>query len=237
MKFTDMDNIHTMSMTEDMTVEKIRVVLADDHGVVRDGIKAVLKRIGDNISIVGEAATGKEVLELAQNTAVDVYVLDLEMPELDGIETIERLIQRHGPVKVVLLSMHDEKNLVERSIHAGAMAYILKDSAVEEIVRAVKEVYHGGYFFSSKISGYLIQEFLNERKGKKRPDFGTSLTSRQIEIIRRICQGMTEKQIASELSISPNTVHAHINNIMNRVQIHNKAGLIKYAIKMGFVQI
>ena len=108
-------------MTEDAMSPKIRVILADDHAVVRDGIKAVINRAADNISVVGEASNGREVLDLAQNKAVDVFILDLEMPELDGIETIDRLNERHGPVKVVLLSMYDEKILVERAIRAGAL--------------------------------------------------------------------------------------------------------------------
>jgi DNA-binding NarL/FixJ family response regulator len=224
-------------MAEDIMSRKIRVLLADDHAVVRDGIKAVIRRMGENISIVGEASTGKEVLELARNKAVDVFILDPEMPELDGIETIDRLIERHGPVKVVLLSMYDEKILVERAIRAGARSYILKESAAEEIVSAVEEVYDGGYYFSPKISGYLAQEFLHERKEKSPQCLDTALTGRQTEILKRVCQGLTEKEIAYELNISPNTVHVHINNIMNKVQIHNKAGLIKYAIKMGFVQL
>ena len=224
-------------MTEDAMSPKIRVILADDHAVVRDGIKAVISRAADNISVVGEASTGREVLDLAQNKAVDVFILDLEMPELDGIETIDRLNERHGPVKVVLLSMYDEKILVERAIRAGARAYILKESAAEEIAKAVEEVYSGGYFFSPKVSGYLAREFLHEHGDNGQQTLDTALTSRQTEILKRVCQGLTEKEIAYELNISPNTVHVHINNIMNKVQIHNKAGLIKYAIKMGFVQL
>jgi two-component system response regulator NreC len=226
-----------MSTIEDMMSRKIRIILADDHAVVRDGIKAVIRRLSDNVTIVGEAATGKEVLEIAQDKAVDVFVLDLEMPELDGIETIDRLNERHGPVKVVLLSMYDEKILVERAIRAGARAYILKESAAEEIIKAIEEVYSGGYFFSPKISGYLAQEFLHEPEARAEESLDTALTSRQTEILKRVCQGLTEKEIAYQLNISPNTVHVHINNIMNKVQIHNKAGLIKYAIKMGFVQL
>jgi DNA-binding NarL/FixJ family response regulator len=216
---------------------QIRVVLADDHAVVRDGIKAIIQRLAENIDIVGEASNGKEVLELARNKPVDVFILDLEMPELDGIETIGRLFNRHGPVKVVFLSMYDEKILVERAIRAGAKGYILKESAAEEIVQAVEEIYRGGYYFSPKVGGYLAQEFLQERNGEDLQVLETDLTRRQTEILKRICQGLTEKEIAYELSISPNTVHVHINNIMNKVQIHNKAGLIKYAIKMGIVQL
>jgi DNA-binding NarL/FixJ family response regulator len=226
-----------MSTAEKSMSTKIRIILADDHAVVRDGIVAVIQRLAENITIVGEAATGKEVIELAQDKAVDVFVLDVEMPKLDGIETINRLSEHHGPVKVVLLSMYDEKILVERAIRAGAQAYILKESAAEEIVKAIEEVYAGGYFFSPKISGYLAQEYLHEPRGKALESLDTTLTTRQTEILKRVCQGLTEKEIAYQLNISPNTVHVHINNFMNKVQIHNKAGLIKYAIKMGFVQL
>ncbi len=223
---------------EDSDLKKqIRVVLADDHEVVRQGIRAILERDGKDVSLVGEASTGKEVLELARNNVVDVFILDLEMPELDGIETLQRLEEIFGSAKVVILSMYDEKILVERAIRAGARGYVLKDAAANEIIQAVEEVHDGGYFFSTKVAEYLVQDFLHSKEQPGEVDLDTTLTDRQSEILRRICMGLTEKEIGYELNISPNTVHVHINNIMNKVQIHNKAGLIKYAIKMGIVRL
>jgi DNA-binding NarL/FixJ family response regulator len=221
-----------------MTMQQvIRVLLADDHAVVRDGLRSIIERAGEQIRIVGEAETGREVLRLARNAPVDVFVLDLEMPEYDGIETAHRLEHDHGPIKVVFLSMYDEKILVERAVRAGARAYILKDSAGDEIVRAIEEVYHGNYYFSPKVSVYLAEGLCRSREESPSENLQTQLTERQVEVLKRICNGMTEKEISYHLNISPNTVHVHVNNIMKRVSIHNKAGLIKYAIKMGIVRL
>jgi DNA-binding NarL/FixJ family response regulator len=217
--------------------QPIRVLLADDHTIVREGIRAIIQRLGSAMDVVGEAANGQDVLKQARQYPVDVFVLDLEMPRLDGIETTERLRQQLGPVKVVFLSMYDEKIMVERAIRAGVKGYILKESASEEIVRAIEEVYRGGYYFSPKIAGYMAQDFLQARTSKEPPPLTTALSRRQMEILKRISQGLTEKEIAFQLNISPNTVHVHINNIMKKVDIHNKAGLIKYAIKLGIVQL
>ncbi len=215
----------------------IKVMLADDHAVVRDGVKAIIKRLGREILIVGEASNGRQVLEQIEGTAVDVFVMDLEMPELDGIETLDRLARRLGPVKVIFLSMYDDKMLVERAIRSGAKGYLLKETAVDEIVRAIQEVYRGGYYFSPRVSGYLAQDLVGIREGEETDRLATSLTSRQTEILKRVCQGLTEKEIAAQLNISPNTVHVHVNNIMRKLDIHTKAGLIKYAIKMGVIQV
>ncbi|MBN1836651.1 MAG: response regulator transcription factor [Spirochaetales bacterium] len=217
--------------------QTIRILLADDHAVVRDGLKSIIERAGDHIQVVGEADTGREVLRLARTAPIDLFVLDLEMPEYDGIETANRLQSDHGPVKVVFLSMYDEKILVERAVRAGARGYLLKDSAGEEIVRAIEEVYRGNYYFSPKIAGYLAQDLFRAREESPSETLHTQLTDRQVEILKRICNGMTEKEIAYHLNISPNTVHVHVNNIMKKVSIHNKAGLIKYAIKMGIVRL
>jgi DNA-binding NarL/FixJ family response regulator len=217
--------------------QSIRVLLADDHVVVRDGLKSIIERTGDQITVVAEADTGREVLRLARTAPIDVFILDLEMPEFDGIETTQRLQHDLGPVKVVFLSMYDEKILVERAVRAGARAYLLKDSAGEEIVRAIEEVYRGNYYFSPKVSGYLAEDLFRSADETPTESLHTELTDRQVEILKRICNGMTEKEIAYHLNISPNTVHVHVNNIMKKVSIHNKAGLIKYAIKMGIVRL
>ena len=217
--------------------QTIRVLLADDHAVVRDGLKSIIERAGDHIRVVAEADTGREVLRLARTAPIDVFVLDLEMPEYDGIEAASRLQADHGPVKVVFLSMYDEKILVERAVRGGAKGYLLKDSAGEEIVRAIEEVYHGNYYFSPKVSGYLAEDLFRAKEEAPSASLHTQLTDRQVEILKRICNGMTEKEIAYHLNISPNTVHVHVNNIMKKISIHNKAGLIKYAIKMGIVRL
>jgi DNA-binding NarL/FixJ family response regulator len=214
----------------------IRVLLADDHAVVRDGIKSVIEKMGKGITVVGEAADGRELLELAKTVPADVYVMDIAMPHLSGMETMERLLKKDTQAKVLILSMYYEKILVERAFKSGARGYLIKESASEEIIRAIREVHQGRYYLSPRISGYLVQGFLNP-DSRDSGKLESALTSRQREILMLISEGLTEKEIARQLNISVHTVHVHKNNIMEKLDIHTKAGLIKYALKMGMVQL
>lgn len=217
---------------------KIRTVLADDHVVVRDGIKAIIRRLGENVAIVGEASNGREVLRIAEETDVDVFVLDIAMPGLNGIETTKRLVGLDANAKVVILSMYNDKILVEKAIKSGARGYILKESTPEDIVRAITEVHEGRYFLSPNIAGYLVRGFIHQDADRDDDErLEASLTTRQREILQLICEGLTEKDIADQLNISPHTVHVHKNNIMQSLDIHTKAGIIKYAIRRGIVQV
>lgn len=214
----------------------IRVFLADDHTVVRDGIRAVIEKMGTGITVVGEAADGRELLEIAKSTPADVYVVDIAMPNLSGMEAMEQLLKRDAQARVLILSMYYEKILVERAFKKGARGYLIKESASEEIVRAIREIHQGRYFLSPRVSGYLVQGFLNPAS-RDSGELESALTARQREILTLISEGMTEKDIARQLNISVHTVHVHKNNIMEKLDIHTKAGLIKYALKMGLVQL
>jgi len=215
----------------------IKVILADDHKVVLDGIKVIIHRSGKNIEVIGEAANGREVLQLAEKRPADVYVIDIAMPVLNGIETIDRLLQLQPQSKSLVLSMYNDKILVENALKSGARGYILKDSATDEIVRAISEVYKGRYFLSPDISGYVVQGFLFGDTNSVLDGNSSALTRRQREILKLICEGCTDKDIARLLNISPNTVHVHKNNIMEKIDIHTKAGLIRYGIRVGIIQI
>ena len=215
---------------------KKRILLADDHTVVRDGLKAVVQKLDPDIVVVNEASNGREALELAEQTPADIYLLDISMPVLNGIETTVRLLKQDPSVKVIILSMYKDKVLVEKAVRSGARGYILKESATEEIVKAIEEVYAGRYYFSPDVSGYLVHGFLHPSED----DGGSAesaLTDRQREILKLICDGYTEKQIGEELNISYHTVHVHKNNIMKALDIHSKAELIKYAVKHRIVQL
>lgn len=211
----------------------IKVILGDDHPVVRDGIKAVLNRKAKDIEIVGEAVNGKEVLKIAQNRPADVYVLDISMPVLNGIETARRLMRMDPKSKIVMLSIHDEKTFVERSLESGAQGYVLKESATEELIQAIREISRGKYFLSPGVSKFIVQEFLGKRQHYGREKKIATLTRREKEILQLIGEGLTNKEIAGQLKISLNTVHVHRNNIMDKLDIHRQAGLIRYALKEG----
>lgn len=211
----------------------IKVILADDHPVVRDGIRAVFNRKAKDIEIIGEAVNGREVLKIAQNRPADVYVLDISMPVLNGIETAERLMKMDPKSKIIMLSIHDEKTFVERSLESGAQGYVLKESATEELIQAIREINQGKYFLSPGVSKFIVQEFLGKRGRYGRQEKIVTLTRREKGILQLIGEGLTNKEIARQLNISLNTVHVHRNNIMDKLDIHRQAHLIRYALKEG----
>jgi DNA-binding NarL/FixJ family response regulator len=215
----------------------IRLFIADDHIIFRDGLRAFIIQSGEGIEVVGEASDGIELLEWASKNAADVYIVDISMPKLGGLETVERLLDMRPGSKVIILSMYEDRLLVERSFKSGAYGYITKESSGEEIVGAVKEVYRNKYYLSPSIAGYMVEGFLDSSAELEQEKPGSELTTRQREVLKLICDGLTEKEIASMLNISTHTVHVHKNNIMSKLGIHNKAGLIKYALRAGITQI
>ena len=213
----------------------IKIVLADDHNVVIDGIKAVIERIAkNNIDVIETAHDGMEVLEIAKNNPPDVYVMDITMPVLNGIDATKRLMEMDPKSKVIILSMHDDKASVEKAIKSGARGYLLKESSASEIINAVSVVYEGKYYLSPHISKCLVEGYLkrsevsNHSKKENMP-----ITQREIEIIQLIVEGLNSREIAEKLNISFKTILRHRNNIMKKLGIHNLAGLIRYAVKEG----
>jgi two-component system NarL family response regulator len=215
----------------------IRLFIADDHIIFRDGLRAFVVQSGEDIQVVGEASDGLELLEWVSKNVADVYIVDISMPKLSGPEAVQRLIDLRPGSKVLMLSMYEDKPLVERSFKSGACGYITKESPGEEIIRAVKEVFHGRYYLSPSIAGFMVEGFLNTNSYQEKEKQESSLTIRQREVLKLICDGLTEKEIASLLNISTHTVHVHKNNIMSRLGIHTKAGLIKFALRTGISQI
>jgi DNA-binding NarL/FixJ family response regulator len=215
----------------------IEVILADDHPIVMDGIKAVIEKIGKGIKVIGEASTGDEVLEMAKAYPADVYILDISMPILNGIEAAGRLIKLDPKSKIIILSMHDNKSFVEKSLECGAKGYLLKENATDEVVHAICEVYKGRIFLSPNVSKYIVQGFLGKRYNYTKDKKTTSLTRKEKEVLQLIAEGFTNKEISRRLNISLNTTHVHRNNIMQKLNIHKQANLIRYAIKEGISQI
>jgi len=212
----------------------IKVILADDHAIVRDGIKSVITKKGDGIAIIGEACNGNDVLKLSKTSPADVYLLDISMPILNGIETTYRLVKDNPKSKIIMLSMHDDRTFVEKALHSGARGYILKESATDEIVFGINEVYLGRYYLTPKISSYLVDDFLERKPGKQHIP---ALSSRERGILQLLAEGLNNKEIAEQLSLSLNTIHVHRNNIMKKLNIHRQADLIKYAVKEGIIQL
>jgi len=215
----------------------IKVILADDHAVVRDGVKAVIERKGKDLKIIGEAENGKDVLEMAKHKPADVYVLDISMPQLNGIETTDRLKKLDPENKIIILSMHDGQAYVEKALQAGAEGYILKKGATEEVIHAIREVFKGERYLSPGIAKYVIQGFLESKQGTNPTMPFSRLTSREREILQLIAEGLSTKQIAQKLNIATNTAHVHTNNIMQKISIHNRTDLVRFALKEGVIQI
>jgi two-component system NarL family response regulator len=215
----------------------IRVVLADDHPVVRAGLRAVIEKSKEDIAIVDEAVNGIEVLDIAEKNAVDVYLLDVEMPHLNGIETAERLLKKDPKAKIIILSIHDSRIFVHRALRCGVKGYILKESAIEEVTKAIQEVFKGRFFLSPGISNYIVDGFLGKIGAGKDKSAGDGLTKREREVLQLIGEGSTNKEIAQKLNLYLNTVQVHRRNLMHKLNIHKQADLICYTIKEGISKL
>lgn len=213
----------------------IKVVLADDHAIVRDGVRAVLERKGKDMEVAAEISNGKELVEWAAKNDADVYVVDISMPVLNGIEATQRLVKMKPDAKVVMLSMYDDRVSVEKALKAGAKGFIVKVSTADEIVDAINEVSAGRFYLCSKVSKYIVQGFLGKTSSRKRDV--TGLTPKEKEVLQLIAEGYSSKQIAKTFNLSLNTIHVHRNNIMKKLSIHKQAELVRYAIKEGIAQL
>jgi len=214
---------------------KTKVFIADDHDIIREGIKAVIRR--DNlIQVVGEANTANEVLNFARHKKADVYILDINMPEVDGIETLNKLIKRDSEAKVIFLSIYEDRNTVIKAFKSGCRGYVTKVRAAAEIVDAVNKVNSGGYFISDDISEYIFDMYSNKVDESLLKN-SVSLSSKEKEVLKFIAEGKSSKEISSEMGISYNTVNVHRNNIMQKLDLHKTAELVRYAIKERIIRL
>jgi len=209
-----------------------RVLLADDHGLVRAGIRALLEKI-PGVEVVGEAGTGRDALELVRSTLPNIVLMDIAMTELGGLEALPRITKDFPSVKVIILSAHASEEYVIRALREGASGYMLKDSATTELELAINSVIHGKIYLSPSISRTVIDDYLQRVGGAvSRLE---QLTSRQREILQSIAEGKNAKEIAADLDISIKTVESHRLQLMDRLNIHDIPGLVRYAIRNGLV--
>jgi DNA-binding NarL/FixJ family response regulator len=217
-------------------MEKIRVLLVDDHTIVRQGLRVLLDAEPD-IAVVGEAETGRQAVQLTKKLLPEVVVMDIAMPALNGLEATRQIIKDAPGVKVLALSSYSDDEYVHQLTEAGAAGYLLKQTASADLIKAVREAKKGNAFFSPTISKRLVESyreaFLNGRPVKKQ---GTVLTSRESEVLQLIAEGLANKQIAAELCISIKTVEKHRQQVMNKLNIHDIAGLTRYAISKGVIE-
>ena len=215
---------------------QITVLLADDHKVLRQGLRALLE-VEDNIHVVGEAENGRQAVEMTKRLQPDVVLMDIAMPLLNGLEATRQINARQIKSKVLILSCHSDDDYVGRTIDAGAVGYLVKQSAAEEVVTAIREAKKGNAFFSPNISMRLV-EFRRQASVSGEPARRDSsrLTPRESEVLQMVAEGYSSKQIAAELSISNKAVEKHRLEIMHKLNIHNVAGLTRYALSTGMIE-
>ena len=218
------------------TPRRIAVLLADDHMVVREGLRKLLEAEGD-IEVVGEAATGRQVVDLARELRPAVIVMDIAMPLLNGLEATRQIRRAFPETKVLILSAHSDDAYVESATAAGAVGYLIKQTSAHFLAVAIREVHGGNTFFSPSVAKRLShrnQKSL-DRKGVLKPK-GVTLSSRELEVLQLIAEGKANKQTAAELGISAKTVEKHRDHLMRKLDIHDTAGLTRYAIEAGIIE-
>jgi DNA-binding NarL/FixJ family response regulator len=215
--------------------KKISVLLADDHVVVRQGLKALIG-CEEDMEVVGEAETGRQAVQLAKRLSPDLVVMDLVMPLLNGVEATRMIVEKGSSTKVVVLSTYGDEKSIDQALRAGASGFLIKRTAASEVIRAIREVRRGNAFFSPEIARRIREQsrdaFMNGQPMRTRTD---SLTEREMQVLRLIARGGCNKGMAVELGISIKTIEKHRQQIMNKLRIHEVAGLTRHAIAHGIV--
>jgi two-component system response regulator NreC len=215
-------------------MKKLRILLADDHVVMRTGLRALLER-QPNLEVVGETENGRETIERAASLSPDVVVMDVGMPVLNGIEATKTIVTEHPCIAVIILSMHADESYVMRALKAGARGYLLKDSAPADLLGAIQAVSQNKSFFSPKVSRILAEDYVRVLKQKGAVDSYDLLTDREREVLQLLAEGKANKEVATSLNISPYTVETHRKHILEKLNLHNPAELILYAVRKGII--
>ena len=213
-------------------MKDVRILLVDDHQLIIDGLQSLLNDT-EGIRVVSNSSNGKSAIELLEVLDVDVILMDIDMPIMNGLDAAKIIKQKHSSIKIIMLSMHSEKAMIKDLIQIGVDGYLLKNSSKEELINAIVKVSAGGQYFSSDVTLSLLIDDSSEIRGNSLK--GVNLTNREIEIIKLIAEGYTNKEIGEKLFISHRTVDSHRTNLMKKLEVNNVAGLISYAIKRGIV--
>lgn len=215
---------------------KIRLLLADDHQLMREGLRAIIEG-RQGFQVVGEAANGRHLETQVRDCGAHVVIMDVAMPDLNGFEATRKILNLHPHVKIVALSAHIDKEYIREMLCAGASAYVLKEQASEELIRAIREVMDGKKYLSPDVAGSVVDEYV-ELSGERadHPAF-ILLTDREREVLQQLAEGSTTKEMADCLHVSVKTIETHRRNIMEKLDLHSVAGLTKYAIREGMTSM
>jgi len=207
------------------------IIIVDDHQIMREGLRSMFEPESD-ITVVGEAENGRDAIQLIQKKLPHVVIMDINMPDLNGIDTTRQLTAELPEVKIIALSMHSDTYMVTEMLKAGASAYLLKDCSRQDIIAAIRAVAAGKSYLSPEITGVVIDNFVKQTSPDKSSDV-SKLTSKEREVLQLIAEGLTSKEIASRLGTAPKTIESHRSNIMKKLDIHTIADLTKFAIRHG----
>jgi DNA-binding NarL/FixJ family response regulator len=216
------------------TQKKLKILLADDHKILREGLRSLLHTY-PGMSVVGEAANGREVLEQAAELKPDIVVMDLSMPQLNGLQATERLKARHPQIKVIALTAHDDASYLSQVCRAGAVGYVLKHSAGEELLKAIEAVARGGVYFEADLAGKALT--LKGHTGGSRGEAASAeLSDREQEVLRLVAWGFSNKEVANELEVSVKTVETYRVRIAEKLGLRSRAQLVQYALRQGWLR-
>lgn len=212
----------------------MRLLLADDHAIVRRGLRSLLESDGSH-QVVAEAADGLEALRLAGEHRPDILILDIAMPRLNGIEVAARTQKLAGPPKVIILSMHNDESYILRALNAGARAYLLKDATDEDLLPALKAVSAGKPYFSPMVTAVLVEDYMRQLQARGLTDSHHLLTDREKEVLQLLAEGRSNKEVAALLDVGLSTVETHRANLMQKLNLHNTAEIVLYAVRKGII--
>ena len=212
----------------------MRVLLADDHAIVRRGLRSLIESQPE-LKVVAEAADGLEALRLSEEYQPDAIILDVGMPKLNGIEVAERVQKQSRPPSVIILSMHADESYIIRALAAGARAYLLKDATDEDLLPALRAVASGKPFFSPTVTGVLIEDYVRQLQARGLTDSYHLLTDREKEVLQLLAEGRTNKEVAALLDVGVSTVETHRANLMQKLNLHNTAEIVLYAVRKRII--
>jgi DNA-binding NarL/FixJ family response regulator len=212
----------------------IRILIADDHGIVRTGLKLLFEKLPD-MKVVGEAAEGHEAVRLAAELDPDIVIMDIAMPLLNGIDAAAQIIRQDSRRGVIILSMHADESYILRALDAGARGYLLKDNADDDLEKAIHAVMQGRPFFTPSIAQTIVEDYVRLMRERKVQDSYDLLTDREKQVLQLLAEGKSNKEAAGILNLSPYTVETHRTNLMQKLNLHNTAEIVLYAVRKAIV--